>query len=343
MMCRILRARNNLFEALTRLLPRRVTDFLKICRMQFLHPFQIVVGVPGSFFPFLTSTNKEQQLEDLRSGLDATSLQTLEIFMRRLDGFAHDVESYAFMSISDSFLPRHQREALRKWEQSFPQLVDQYRFPPALMSAESFLEHHGLPLLPSRCRDYITSRDFLDLGAFIGDSTLVFMQYQPKKVYAFDASRKSGRAFRRIMHKNNIADDRVEFIPMGVSDKSGTVSFEDQGSVATSLSAKGTTQVAVTTVDTFVETRQLHVGLIKMDIEGMGLQAVHGMAETLRLHRPVLTFGVYHCPDELLLIKPFIESLDLGYRFMLRELNPKCWFMETTLLAYPGELNDANR
>lgn len=95
------------------------------------------------------------------------------------------------------------------------------------------------------------------MSAFIGDSTLVLMQYQPKKIYAFDASPKNGRGFRRIMQKNNIADERVEFVPMGVSDQSGTVNFEDQGSVATSLSAKGTTPVDLTTVDAFVETRKL--------------------------------------------------------------------------------------
>ena len=331
-----------LFDALTRHLPRRASDFLKICRMQALHPFLIIVGSPHAFFPFLNAPDRETLLDALRSGLDARSRQTLDLFMKRLAVFPPDAESYAFMSVSDGFLPRHQREAIRRWEAAFPEFKRQYRYPSTLMAPETFLEHQALPLLPPRCLPYMARRDFLDLGAFIGDSVLILMNYEPKKIYAFDASPMNGRRFQHTMRRNHIPADRVEFVSMGVADQSGTVSFNDQGTVATTLAAGGTTQVKITTIDTFAEARHLQVGLIKMDIEGIGLQAVRGMVATLKRDRPVLSLAVYHCPDELLLIKPFIESLGLGYRFMLRDLSPRCWFMETRLLAYPGELADAS-
>lgn len=337
----LLRARDSLFDACTRILPQKWADFLKVCRMQLLHPFQIFIVTPGVFFPFLSATDKDVLLNALRTGMDATSLRTLDLFLRRLDWLAQEEDVYAFMTVSMSFFPPHQREAIKQWKTALPALISQYRYPVNLMSPETFLAHHGLPMLPPRCLPYIARRDFIDLGAFIGDSVLIMMRYEPARIYAFEASHKNGRRFQRIMRQNHIPAEKVEFVPMGVSDTVGAASFNDQGTATSSFVSEGAPRVEVTTVDAFVENRNLQVGLIKMDIEGMGLQAVRGMVATLKRDRPVLSLAVYHCPDELLRIKPFIESLDLGYRFMLRELNPQAWFMETRLLAYPRELADA--
>jgi len=75
----------------------------------------------------------------------------------------------------------------------------------------------------------------------------------------------------------------------------------------------------------------------------MGLKAVRGMEQTLRKDRPILLLAVYHNADELFRIKPFIESLDIGYAFRLRSLSHTAGvLMEIALLAYPAELGDSS-
>ena len=48
-----------------------------------------------------------------------------------------------------------------------------------------------------------------------------------------------------------------------------------------------------------------------------------------------MLFRSYHDPKDLFEIKPFIESLDLGYRFMVRKLVYHDLVTEVVLLGYP--------
>ncbi|MDR0522244.1 MAG: FkbM family methyltransferase, partial [Planctomycetaceae bacterium] len=75
-------------------------------------------------------------------------------------------------------------------------------------------------------------------------------------------------------------------------------------------------------------------GCIKMDIEGLESAAIHGAAETIKKFKPVLLISIYHTPDDFFSIKPFIEDLNLGYRFLIRKLSPKRLDAETMLIGW---------
>jgi FkbM family methyltransferase len=77
---------------------------------------------------------------------------------------------------------------------------------------------------------------------------------------------------------------------------------------------------SVTTValDDFVEAPGPgRVDFIKLDVEGAKLRTLRGAERTLARFRPTLAISVYHREDDLVTIRQYLASLDLGYRFSL--------------------------
>lgn len=93
----------------------------------------------------------------------------------------------------------------------------------------------------------------------------------------------------------------------------------------------------MTTIDSYLLSET--VGLIKMDIEGAAPFALEGAVQTIKRDRPVMLIACYHTPKEFFEIKPFLENLNLNYKFMFRNLNLVDNFEhETTLICIPKEL-----
>ncbi len=72
-----------------------------------------------------------------------------------------------------------------------------------------------------------------------------------------------------------------------------------------------------------------------MDVEGSESAAIRGAIETIRRFKPLMAISVYHTPEDFLGIKPFIESLGLGYRFRIEHHNPFDPVYETMLMCLP--------
>ncbi|OHT11867.1 hypothetical protein TRFO_18554 [Tritrichomonas foetus] len=53
---------------------------------------------------------------------------------------------------------------------------------------EVFYHQHGLRFADERIQKYIKDRNVVDMGAFIGDSALVFMNYTDKIIYSYEYS-----------------------------------------------------------------------------------------------------------------------------------------------------------
>ena len=77
------------------------------------------------------------------------------------------------------------------------------------------------------------------------------------------------------------------------------------------------------------------IGLIKADVEGMGLDLVKGATEIIKRDLPVLSLSIYHNEDELLGIYSYLKSMNLEYEYHVRVLSCKYCFVELTLIAFP--------
>ena len=95
------------------------------------------------------------------------------------------------------------------------------------------------------------------------------------------------------------------------------------------------------TIDSEKEKFQFTAEFIKMDVEGFGWNVIKGAIKTIQEDRPVLSLGVYHNPEELFKIKPFLEENLPNYKFefQLQQFS-ESEFHDMTLIGYPKEIFD---
>ena len=203
-------------------------------------------------------------------------------------------------------------------------------------SPESGYYHHGLKLLSAEIQRYIKGTVFLDLGAFIGDSAFVMSKYAPGKIISLEPSAENCSRCRENLIREKI--DSFEIIQAGVSDSAGEMSLTGDGS-RTSLGEYGGGLVKVVTVDDFMKQHGGgKVGVIKADLEGMGLKMLKGAIETVKRDRPVLLLAIYHNQDEFMGIYKFLKENVSGYHYQVEALAGIC---EVTLIAWPEEAEQA--
>jgi FkbM family methyltransferase len=193
-------------------------------------------------------------------------------------------------------------------------------------------------LLPPEIRKYVTDHDFIDAGAFIGDSAIALAEYQYRKIYSIEMSLKSVERYRVNLANNGINND--------TNDNEPPVKLHDTGSSGLSFLRRSgkydEISVEKKSLDFLVDKYKISPRFIKVDIEGNGLEFVEGARKTLIRYRPVLSIAVYHNPREFFEIKPILEDLLRDYKFMVRKLatgikNNLC-HSEVVLLGYPEEI-----
>jgi FkbM family methyltransferase len=211
-----------------------------------------------------------------------------------------------------------------------------------------FYYYHGLSLLPEQIKSYIKDQDFIDAGAFIGDSAIALKEYQYKKIYSVEISEKSIKSYKANLARNRINADKFEVINSGIAstDSKAPVRLADTGSSGLSLLRKAGKYdeiiVDQKSIDYIVDQYNISPRFIKVDIEGNALEFVKGAKKTLTKFRPVLSVAIYHNPYEFFEVKPLLENLLPDYVFLIRKLtsgikNNLC-HSEVALMGYPKEI-----
>ena len=125
---------------------------------------------------------------------------------------------------------------------------------------------------------------------------------------------------------------------MGLGHQCGTAFFEDRrdSSRMTENSREGTVVCDITTIDSFMEEKQLaRLDCIKLDIEGAELAALRGAKKTIQNHRPKLIICLYHKASDLISIPAYIKSIASEYELYVA--HSSCHFTDTILYArIPG-------
>lgn len=279
----------------------------------------------------------------MRQNLDPESLALFNERLMCCRRFPVTDMQRGFLYKPSFFISKEDKEGAKKWRRMQREIQKKYKLDRVL--PEVFLYEHGLKLLPPKALEYIRDRDFIDAGAFIGDSALVLSKYGPRRLYCCEVSAKNIQQMRKTFSNNGIGEN-IEIVQTAIGDHCGTISFHDVGGGSNSAHVEGESSSPLITIDQLAENHHMKVGVIKADIEGMGLDLVKGAVNTLKRDRPVLTLAIYHNMEEFFDVKPFIESLNLNYTFKLRRLHPRddAFFSnsEETLIAYPAELDTDN-
>ena len=262
----------------------------------------------GDFKEYFFTEDMPRIIAALKQGLDTKSCDLVDLSIERIKNFPNQAFAKGFMVEEKLLMTDEEQYEQAEWDKLMRQCQREYFLQGSYFLPEAFMYHHGLRDMPQTVKDYIRGKDFIDAGAFVGDSALILHKYEPGKVFSFEISTANAASYRQNMADNNIPGEHFELVMAGLSDSCGKISFNDIKTSGSTLNAGGTDTVELTTLDDFAQKHNLRVGFIKADIEGSESSMVRGLLETLKKDRPVLSIAIYHNPRDFFEIKPFLES-----------------------------------
>ena len=297
---------------------------------------------------YMLTHDMREKVSALRQGLDDASNRLLDLIFSRMTIFPRGHyrlpwnykirETY----LRSFFYTPEELDGEKTYWAELPQYNTEFPMDAPEYNPDVFLYHCGLKNKNEKLKKYINGKDFVDGGAYIGDSALFYIKrYAPRCVYSFEISKKTCMRYENTMRINSISADRYKLCRMGLSDKKSEILMHDSGGQGTSILDQGNDMVQVTDLDSFVIENNLHVGFVKCDLEGAGLEGTLGMAETIKRDRPVLNIAIYHNPKEFFEIKPALEKITVGldYKITIERHHPlNDRMVEVVVFAYPKEL-----
>ena len=163
-----------------------------------------------------------------------------------------------------------------------------------------------------QCKDEV----FVDVGAYIGDTTLDFIHsfgdkcYQ--KIYCYEITEETFHSLVNNLKKYPNIDCRRK----AISNRNETLHMTSNlvSSSANTLSKEGT-EIEAVSLDNDITDK---ITMIKMDIEGAETKAIKGAKKHIREDHPKLLISVYHNHEDIWRIPKLIEEICPGYQFYLR-------------------------
>lgn len=190
-----------------------------------------------------------------------------------------------------------------------------------------FDDYFDLDLIPE-CKNEV----FVDLGAYIGDSTLSFIEnygvdsYQ--KIYTYEVTPET----YQILQKNLEPYPNIVHNLKGVGSKSGNVSIVSnvESASANTLLMDDKGEIPLVTLDEDIKEK---ITIIKSDIEGFEQEMIEGAKKHILEDHPKLLISVYHSNEDVWKIPKMIREIDDTYKFYLRYHGGSIYPTEITLIA----------
>lgn len=292
------------------------------------------------FYKYLTSPKSSFQSDFLRliSGLDKDSVQTVVLSIQRLKLIMQSNEAFIALYTEKEFSMMKQR--MDYFYSSFLELSKEcffwngYLLPinhfEACVFEDQLMIHH------LEHPDRYQNSDIIDAGAFIGDSALVLSRLTTGRVHAFEPAPENYNIAKQTIEMNSLSNVILSPLALGIGKGTATLSISGSASSQfenSALTYDKTISVETISVDEYVNENKLHIGLIKADIEGAEHLMLRGAIETIKSQKPSLLISIYHNADDYFKIKPWIESLELGYKFKIRHSVCGSVLTDTMLIA----------
>jgi predicted O-methyltransferase YrrM len=272
------------------------------------------MGKSETFVRRSWSPGYDEAVRKLRDPLDEESRDVVDKVLRRHQYvYTHNVLKHS--AVYDAEERRHRR-ILRK---VLPAMGAQLGLLPHLTEASVFYYHHGFryTTLPTDWPKRFAGRVILDVGAAVGDSAFVFQRhYEPSEIHSFEPQQTRMDHLRGVVKQHGL--NKVRLAQCALGPDAGT--WPDGSTVRT--------------LDEYVATSRLDIGLIKMDVEGAEEMVLRGAKATLQQQKPLLVVSMYHDGNQFFDLLPLIQSIQPDYRFAVRKIDDRSPVLEATLYAY---------
>lgn len=269
--------------------------------------------------PSLTSPRHKNRGDKLFHGLDGAAAANLTAILERFIKCTDPaVRTYKDLFTSEEFA---QYERVKRFGQEIVEIDGHYewkhyKLPVKRFGNEVFLYHHGLEHLQTLAR--VNGKAVIDIGAFVGDSALIFAELFPQSpIWCFEPNAENFAHAQTTLGLNKLDTGKVRLVnaALGAHSGQGVMKGTSATSCLAFAEACGEPSVTVESLDNIVQANSLDVGLIKIDVEGSERQTLEGALHTISTQKPILLISIYHNYEQFFDIKPFLESLNLGYHF----------------------------
>jgi FkbM family methyltransferase len=296
-----------------------------------------------------SSSVLEQRLNALKSGLDDKSKVVVDLLhdrryslpiprrCRELIFIRQDKHVFAPWELEQQ---KQQSAFMKEYLKTVP---DRYTNPRLYEWSFLLATDTGLIYLSQKQYDYIKGKDFIDGGAFYGDSALVLSKYSPSKIYSFEPIDENFKGLQYTIETKPELKNICVPVKKGIGEDYETVEFlvnDTSSSMYYELDGASKQVVDIIKLDDFIAENNLNFGLLKLDVEGSEFGTIKGCLNSIKKFRPVLLISIYHRPEDFYEIKPLLEKEVGNYKFKVRKLNPSdSSVVDVMLIGYPAELD----
>jgi FkbM family methyltransferase len=306
---------------------------LKLAWKVFSREYILQHNIFGAQWEDFDKSFNDQSLNALLKDLDDESIATVHLLLKR---FSNPFSRYPSLYPKQVF-SNQELEEQRAFEIVKHTLGHKYDIPVSEVDPSPMMYQSGLSFVPENAKLKIKDSAILDIGAFIGQASLSFLDFQPATIYPFEPSLTN---FKKLSHglASHIQAKQIIPVNCALGDKKGVAEMSDAGNASSMVSSSSSDQkqkVKIDTVDDFTKENKIpRVGLMKLDVEGFETNVIHGAIETIKRDKPILLISIYHTPADFFEMKIVLEKLNLGYRFIIRKTNPFWLTYDTMLICY---------
>ena len=158
---------------------------------------------------------------------------------------------------------------------------------------------------------------FIDAGAYDGDTVLQFVERTGARfgsIRAFEPDPVNFRKLQKAVSDRGLA--HCDLRNAGTWERTGELAFHGSDARLSTLDNQGDVRVRVEAIDDVVGDGP--VSFIKMDVEGAELASLNGARRSIERHAPRMAICMYHRPEDLVTIPPWICRALPGARLFLR-------------------------
>lgn len=163
--------------------------------------------------------------------------------------------------------------------------------------------------------NYGSNEDYLDIGAYNGDTVLSFAEnvnYRYKHIYAIEPFEKN---FKKLC-ENTAHLKNITHINKACSDSTAPLLFSNKGGRGSGIGKQ--INIPAFTADSFFSEADRSVSTIKIDVEGLERQTISGAEKTILRYKPKLKIAAYHRTGDLWDIPLQIQRIRPDYNIYLR-------------------------